>query len=166
MGEPPSAEKANFDKAVVSGLAAVSTEGALPAVADQLAVAGDAPVQAQSIFDAATSGSAQAAPGGGTGRGGNININACYNYVMNGDFLLDTRLGRVWKYDDSEKVFVRINKESTQIEAAVMSSALNSVQSQLNSAYNALNAAEQAEVKEVYAMNTKAMAQHLTVLGR
>jgi len=156
----------SFLDSVARGSAAVATGGASEVLVSQQAKSGDKRGMAQSIFDAATGKSATATQRGGTIGSSSINIDSYSNYIMNGDFLLDTRQGRVWKYDDSQKAFVRINRESTTIEKAVMSSSLNTVKTDLKSAFNALSEAEQGEVKEVYEMNDKALTQHIMSLSR
>lgn len=41
-------------------------------------------------------------------------------FVVIVKILLDTRIESVWKYEDNKNVFIRINKESTIIEKAVL----------------------------------------------
>ena len=80
---------------------------------------------------------------------------------MNGEFLLDTRRGRVWKYDNIKNVFVRINKESTIMEKAVLGSYLHKVKMNFETDFKALSGAEQKKVKEVFDMNNKVLIKKI-----
>lgn len=60
----------------------------------------------------------------GNGRAGSGGLVCRRRYEIEGDFLLDTYEGRVWRYDANSETFARIMRELSESELDVVESAL------------------------------------------
>jgi hypothetical protein len=102
--------------------------------------------------------------------GDGIDIQTCCNFVIQDNFLLDTRNGDVWKYDDAKNEFEYVEKKREEkVEDNIFkATSLLMLKDDLDLAYKVMSKEEQDDKKDLYEIQKtllhNKLNQHMTAI--